>query len=148
VSTGKVVFGLTCCELSGDVFCELVGLADGERDTIYSSGYELNSSRFQYAQEGSPTFASDDLRVGFCAYFSRSSGLSRSSVRTSRRLLPRGMCFLVTRTKGSVVLSVRPPFVRLPLFQTSASNDLPWSNCLHSSCCDVTSSALLPERYL
>lgn len=102
VSTGNVVEGLTCCELSGELSFELAGLDVGDTDfeTMYRSGYELKKRRFQYALEGRPTLAREDFSVGLSPYFWRSSGISRSSALTSNRLLPRGICFLVTRRKG------------------------------------------------
>jgi hypothetical protein len=56
---------------------------------------------FHFASVGSPTLATEALSVGFVAYISRSDGASRSSVRMSSRLLPRGMDLRVTRMKGS-----------------------------------------------
>jgi hypothetical protein len=100
VSRGNVDAGLTCCELSGEVFVEFGGLGVTDRETIYRSVYELKRRRFQYALEGSPTLASEDFSVGLSPYFARSSGMSKSSVRTSNRLLPRGIFFFVTRMKG------------------------------------------------
>ena len=38
VATSKVPVGVTCCELSGDVFLELAALFVGERETMKSSG--------------------------------------------------------------------------------------------------------------
>jgi len=117
--------GVTCCDASGELSAELLGVVEGDFDIIYSSGNELKSRFFQYALEGSPTFARQLFTVGRSEKRLRSFSGNKSSPRTSIRLLPRGIFLRATRMLSRLGSA---------------------SSVLQRSCCDETSRLLLPER--